>query len=82
VSLGDLDGDGDLDMVFANYFSYDASVLLNNGDGTFASQTRYSAGAGPYSVSLGDLDADGKLDMAVANYWSSDVSVLLNQREP
>jgi len=48
VSLGDLDGDGDLDMVVANpytsKFSSGISVLLNNGDGTFAPQTRYEAG--------------------------------------
>ena len=67
VSLGDLDGDGDLDMAVANEQSDDASVLLNRGDGTFASQTRYAAGDGPTSVSLGDLDGDGDLDMAVAN---------------
>jgi len=79
VSLGDLDGDGDLDMAVANASSADASVLLNNGDGTFAAQTRYAVGDGPRSVSLGDLDGDGDLDMAVANSDSADVSVLLNQ---
>lgn len=44
VMLGDLDGDGDLDMVVANESSDDTSVLLNNGDGTFADQTRFAVG--------------------------------------
>ena len=78
MSLGDLDGDGDLDMAVANRISDDASVLLNNGDGTFSAAASYAAGNSPRSVSLGDLDGDGDLDMAVANVFSDDVSVLLN----
>ena len=35
-ALGDLNGDGRLDMAVANYSGDDVSVLLNNGDGTFA----------------------------------------------
>ena len=34
-------------MAVANFGSDDVSVLLNQGDGTFASQTRYDAGAEP-----------------------------------
>jgi hypothetical protein len=80
VSLGDLDGDGDLDMAVAN-FAGDTSVLLNNGDGTFAAQTRFAAGTNPASVSLGDLDGDGEIDMAVASSGSNSVRVLLNQSQ-
>ncbi|MBO6741185.1 MAG: VCBS repeat-containing protein [Phycisphaerales bacterium] len=50
VSLGDLDGDGDLDMAVANWGSDDMSVLLNNGDGTFGLQTSYAVGDMPQSV--------------------------------
>jgi probable HAF family extracellular repeat protein len=78
VSLGDLDGDGNLDMAVANSGSGDASVLLNTGDGTFAAETRYAAGDLPRSISLGDLDGDGDPDMVVVNGGSDDASVLLN----
>lgn len=32
----DLDGDGDLDLVAANRLTHNVSVMLNEGDGTFA----------------------------------------------
>ena len=35
VASGDLDGDGDLDLVTTNFHEGTISVLLNNGDGTF-----------------------------------------------
>jgi hypothetical protein len=68
VSLGDLDGDADLDAYVANY-NYPAGqpdeVLLNDGTGTF-SDSGQSLGA-EYSrgLAIGDLDGDGDLDAFV-----------------
>ena len=62
----------------ANLESNDVSVLLNNGNGTFATASSYPAGDAPFSVALGDLDGDHDLDLAVANSNSDDVSVLMN----
>jgi hypothetical protein len=78
VFSADLDGDGDLDLATANYYSNNASVLLNYGDGTFAPQSVYAVGDRPYSVFSADLDGDGDLDLATANYGTDNVSVLLN----
>ena len=50
VGVGNLDGDGDLDLAVANVGSDDTSVLLSNGDGTFAAEVRYGAGSRPVSV--------------------------------
>ena len=41
------------------------SVLLNNGDGTFAAKVDYPAGTGPLAVAAADLNGDGKPDLAV-----------------
>jgi hypothetical protein len=81
VALGDLDGDGDSDMVIAvSPNSPDSlDVLLGNGDGTFAAATAFSVGAGvnPNFVALSDIDGDSILDAIVQNRGSDDLSLLL-----
>ncbi|MCB2378536.1 YDG domain-containing protein [Hymenobacter sp. BT635] len=70
AALGDIDSDGDLDMVTANYSSTNASVRLNNGAGVFtapATNSEVPVGSGAYNIALGDLDADGDLDMVSTN---------------
>ncbi len=73
----DFDGDGVVDLATANADSDDISVLLGNGDGTFAAQLRFAVGNSPQSVIAADFDGDGSIDLATANDRSDDVSVLL-----
>ena len=73
LAVGDLNGDGKLDLAVANSGPNTVSVLPGNGDGTFESQRDYPAGFTPWSVAIGDLDGDGKPDLAVANYNSNDM---------
>src|SRR2546426_815427 len=71
VAIADLNADGRLDLVVANYEQNSGntvSVLLGNGDGTFGPKTDFPTGTGPYFVAIGDLNADGRPDLAVANY--------------
>ena len=49
--------------------------MLNNGDGTFATDVSYDVGDGPFSVAIGDGDAD----LAVGNFIDDNISVLLRQ---
>ncbi|MGF1525733.1 MAG: FG-GAP repeat domain-containing protein, partial [Candidatus Competibacterales bacterium] len=79
VTLGDVNGEGRLDIVTANGSTDDVSVLWGGGDGTFGPQTRFDVGSRPRSVTLGDVNGDGRLDIVTANQRSDDVSVLLNQ---
>ena len=65
AGLGDLDGDGDLDAVFANPLAHDSEVWFNDGTGVFVDTdqqlTRYGHGVG-----VADLDGDGDLDAVIA----------------
>jgi hypothetical protein len=68
VAVGDLNGDGHLDVVVANEDDPGTiAVLLGNGDGTLQPPVTYAAGAWPGFVVLGDFNKDGHLDVAVAN---------------
>ncbi len=64
LAIGDLNGDGKLDLVVANGTS-SISVLLGNGDGTFRPHVTYNPGFSPRALSVVDLNGDGKLDLAV-----------------
>lgn len=79
VAAGDLDNDGDKDLVSVNSSTNNISVFLNNGNGTFASKVDYTAGTGPYGVNLGDFNGDGKLDIAIGNTGTTTVAVFLNR---
>ncbi len=70
-AVADLNGDHKPDIVViagslmgSQGFMY---VLLNNGDGTFASPVQYYVGTGDGNVVVGDFNNDGKIDVAVAD---------------
>ncbi|MDY7080113.1 MAG: FG-GAP-like repeat-containing protein [Chloroflexota bacterium] len=80
VTLGDLDGDGDLDAVVANNNSQPNTVWLNDGAGNLTAHPDSPDFGGGYSqdVSLGDLDGDGDLDAVVSDGSNLDTTVWLN----
>jgi hypothetical protein len=43
--------------------SFNVSVLLGNGDGTFQAARNFGAGFDPTSVAVGDFNADGLSDL-------------------
>jgi hypothetical protein len=73
LALGDVDGDGDLDLVLGNGLTRGEreGLFVNDGTGRFADET---AGRMPASwvfatasLALGDVDGDGDLDLVVGN---------------
>src|SRR6056297_516369 len=66
VALGDVDGDGDVDLIEGNAAPFASRVYLNNGTTTpFSSVDSYlfSDGDTLDALALGDLDGDGDLDL-------------------
>ena len=76
VDLTDIDQDGDLDITSINFGSQSTSVILNNGDGTFSSETTYpTQGQYPFSMIYTDEDNDGNLDQVVATRRGAGLSI-------
>ena len=67
VRAGDLNGDGDDDLVTANDTTNDVTVLISNGDGTFEPEVAYTTVNTAKSVALADVNSDGDLDVVTAN---------------
>ncbi|WP_139557192.1 FG-GAP repeat domain-containing protein [Methylotetracoccus oryzae] len=77
IRVGDVNRDGNLDVVVANGFSASVSLLLGNGDGSLQPKQDFPVGRGPKTAELGDLNHDGHLDLVTANQNSRDISVRL-----
>src|SRR5687768_18246361 len=69
VSMGDLDGDGDLDLVLAKgrHTPILDRVLLNDGKGGFTASDLGPTADRTYTAALADLDGDRDLDVLTSN---------------
>jgi uncharacterized membrane protein len=81
VAVGDLNGDGKLDLAVATTGTTCCSeglvgVLLGNGDGTFKKAKMYNTGGFDAIgwVEIADVNGDKKPDLVVANYCATECS--------
>jgi hypothetical protein len=77
AALGDLNGDGKLDIVTSNFASEDVSILLSSGQGLFVPQRRVGVGVVPVGIVVDDFNHDSLQDIVTANLGTADISVLL-----
>lgn len=77
VAAGDMDGDGDLDLVFGHSGSKD-SLWLNDGSGQFSDSGQALADGVTTSLRLVDVDDDGHLDIFAGGGYATSSDSTLN----
>lgn len=85
IAVGDIDGDGRLDIVVTNNSSNTVSLYRNTsspGTLSFVAQISIAAGAYPSGVTLSDVNGDGLLDIIVTNTHDKTISILPNKSTP
>jgi hypothetical protein len=78
VVAADVNGDGYVDLICANYYSDTLSVLTNDGHGGFVLASSPMVGNNPQVVTAADVNGDGFLDLICADYGDNTLTVLTN----
>jgi len=83
VALGDLDGDGKLEITVTNPAAIGSQVSIyknqcSPGNISFASRVNYAMSSGVTATVIGDFDGDGLPDIAATAAFSYNISILRN----
>ncbi len=78
VAIGDVDGDDNLDLIFADQNTQN-HVYTGNGDGTFDNAQNVTGDSNnTQAIAIGDMDLDGDLDLVMGNQNQRDRVYLNN----
>ena len=84
ISIGDMTGNGKLDILVTNFADGTASLWQNKAvpgsitSSSFFKRLNFTVGTKPYAGLLADIDGDAKTDILVSNSGSNTISILKN----
>jgi len=83
ISLGDINGDGKLDLIVADRSAGDVSIHINRTasgatSATFDARQDVDAGTMTRAAAVGDLNGDGRADVLAVNEGSNNLAVFRN----
>jgi hypothetical protein len=77
--LVDIDSDGDLDILMADYKNGDIDIFFNDGGRSFSQLTLNGFSTSTSGLGVGDIDEDGDFDIVLAAVWgTSGTTVFVN----
>ncbi|CAF4827256.1 unnamed protein product, partial [Rotaria sp. Silwood2] len=78
VALGDFNNDQQLDIAVSNTGTYNISIFIGFGNGTFAIIATHSISSksSPFGIAVGDFDKDNQSDIVVANAETNSILLL------
>ena len=78
IAVADVNGDGRLDLITANYSTNTLTILTNNGVGGFGFYATLTVGQHPGSVIAVDVNRDGYVDLVSCNHLDNSLTILTN----
>jgi hypothetical protein len=78
IQMFDMNGDGNLDLVYVNDDYGTLAVALGNGDGTIAAPTEFPSTEYVAGLALADVNGDGAMDVLAGEDEAGGFSVFLN----
>ena len=79
AAVGDVDGDGRLDLALGESKKGEVLWLRSRGDGTFDAPKPVKPSGTPTSITLADIDRDGRVDIIVSSNATQSVSAFYNE---
>ena len=78
IQAADIDGDGNVDLVYANEHYGTVGILFGQGNGSFYDPVEYPVGGYAWGLLVADVNGDGAPDVITADSDFAGATVLLN----